>query len=567
MTTTSEHDIHRLLKRLYGAEKGAEAFAGVQKLIQQFDHGLAQQQRWFDQSDVVLITYGDTLQAEDQAPLKTLHAFANRYLRSSFSAVHLLPFFPFSSDDGFSVIDYLAVNPKLGDWDDVRNIGEDFDLMIDFVLNHVSAQSPWFENYLAGRPGYAELALEADPKADISMVTRPRTLPLLTSVTKASGERVHVWTTFSADQIDLNYKSIEVLLKMIEVLLFYVKQGARIIRLDAVAYLWKKLGTPCIHLPETHDMVHLLRTVLDQAAPGTWIVTETNVPHLENISYFGNGYNEAHMVYNFALPPLLLHAFLMGDGHYLTRWAKNLRPPSEATAFFNFTASHDGIGVRPLEGLVPDEGIARLAELALMKGGQVSCKQNSDGSKSPYELNVTYVDALGGTGRNQAALHPARFLASQAIALVLPGVPAVYVHSILGSHNWRAGARLTGRARTINRQPLNLAAIEAELKDASSFRARIFNAYRHMLQVRRAQPAFHPNAAMEVLSPDSRLFVVKRHSGDQELYALTNISDQTVELSLKSFPAHRPMRDILSNRDVPADLLTIQPYENLWLSA
>jgi len=120
----------------------------------------------------------------------------------------------------------------------------------------------------------------------------------------------------------------------------------RIARLDAVAFLWKELGTNCLHLPETHELVKLFRDVCEIVAPRAIILTETNVPHAENVSYFGQG-DEAHMVYQFSLPPLLLHAFITGNGQYLTHWASGLEPPPAGCTFFNFTASHDGVGVRP----------------------------------------------------------------------------------------------------------------------------------------------------------------------------------------------------------------------------
>jgi sucrose phosphorylase len=433
------------------------------------------------------------------------------------------------------------------------------------VANHVSAKSRWFQSYLNAENGFRELAIEVDPAADLSLVTRPRTLPLLTAYTKRSGRRVHVWTTFSADQIDLNYRSLDVLENMVRTLLFYVAGSARIVRLDAIAYLWKQVGTPCIHLPQTHDMVRLFRRVLDLTAPGVSIVTETNVPHAENISYFGNGADEAQMVYNFSLPPLLLYSLATGNARVFSDWARNLAAPSERTVFFNFTASHDGIGVRPLEGILPSSQIAWLANRVLLNGGQVSERRNPDGSSSPYELNITYLDALKDPGCPEDPLHIPRFLASQAVALAIAGVPGVYIHSILGSQNWTEGFRLTGRARTINRARLSAEAVKKELADRRSLRARIFYPYLKMIRIRSRQPAFHPAAGMRILKLDDRVFAVKRFCPKQTLFAVTNFSADPLTVTLPAGKESPHVCDLLSGERFGSGSIPLAAYQTAWL--
>ncbi len=555
--STGMDEIRSLVEEIYGPEDGRRAFGRIAEMIAREEPRTDGDGDRFDQSDVILITYGDTLSLPGKPPLQALHGFARRYLRPGFSGIHFLPFFPYSSDDGFAVIDFLKINPDLGTWEDVERFRTDFDPMFDYVLNHISARSPWFDHYLALAPGYEDLAIEVPPHTDLSKVTRPRTLPLLTPFQRKDGTRVWVWTTFSADQVDLNYRSVDVLCNMVAVLLMYVRKGARLIRMDAVAYLWKEIGTPCIHLPGTHAVLRLLRRILDQVDPAVMIITETNVPHEENIGYFGNGYDEAQLVYNFSLPPLLLHTLATKDASLLMQWAEGLITPSEQTTFFNFTASHDGIGVRPLEGLLPGPQIEALAGLAVRSGGRVSYKQNSDGSRSPYELNVTYLDAMDAD--------PAKFLASQAIALVLPGVPAVYIHSLLGSRNWHEGVALTGRARSINRARLSLDALVAELEDGDSFRASIFHPYLHLLKVRRAQPAFHPNAGFRIVQQDSRVFGIERRGRGQRILSLTNISPQAVDYPLHNESRNPRLRDLISGRFVDTQGLRLRPYECLWL--
>jgi sucrose phosphorylase len=435
--------------------------------------------------------------------------------------------------------------------------------MFDYVVNHFSAQSRWFEDYLADAEGFREFPIEVDPAADLSMVTRPRSLPLLTAYEKNDGRRVHLWTTFSADQIDFNFRSLDVLEKMIEVMLLYVKQGANILRLDAIAYLWKEIGTACIHLPQTHDMVKLFRAVLDIVAPDVMILTETNVPHPENISYFGNGRDEAQMVYNFTLPPLLLHAFVRQDATLLSRWAAGLRLESETTTFFNFTASHDGIGVRPLEGILPPRELDGLIDLVRANGGQVSTKRNPDGTDSPYELNITYLDAVSA---DPASRRVDKFLASQAVQYVLPGVPATYVHSLLGSLNWIEGVKQTGRARTINREKLAVETVIADLNDPESFRSRVFYPYRHLIKTRRRQPAFHPNADFEILSVHPGVFAIKRQAEDQTLVALTNLSDRRIRIMRSDIGLRPPLRELLSGQTVDGTSIELRPYGYVWLT-
>lgn len=559
-------DIKQLLKKTYGKEKANLALAKIKSIMEKFPASQKRKTEYFSQEDIILITYGDTLKKDGEMPLTTIHEFSYKFLKGTFSHIHFLPFFPFSSDDGFSVVDFLTVDRKLGSWIDIESAGADFKLMFDLVLNHISAKSKWFEFYLQEKKGFKELAIEVDPSIDLSAVTRPRSLPLLTKVKKQSGKTVHVWTTFSADQIDLNFKSIDVLEKMVEALLFYVHKGACIIRLDAIAYLWKEIGTNCIHLNQTHDMVKLFRLILDYVAPHVMILTETNVPHDENISYFGDGNNEAQMVYNFTLPPLLLYSFIKEDASVLSNWAKGLGYNSDSNTFFNFTASHDGIGVRPLEGILPAKEIELLVETVKNNGGRVSYKKNSDGSQSPYELNITYVDALLNTKIDHDRYHAQRFLASQAIQYVLPGVPATYIHSLLGSRNWEDGVRFTKMARTINREKLQKNAVISELADVKTFRSRIFHPYINLIKARKAQPAFHPNAGFEILSIDPKIFAIVRYGKNQTIYTLTNISSSQVSCTLKGGGVPLKMKDLLTGASLSVDSLRLNPYQFIWLA-
>jgi glucosylglycerate phosphorylase len=559
--------VKALLEKIYQDDRAKEAFELIRPELEKYLKKPEETpEQYFSEKDALLVTYGDSLQKQGQKPLETLQQFANDHLQELFSGIHILPFFPWSSDDGFSVKDYLAVDPALGEWNDIEALSQNFRIMFDLVLNHISAESDWFARYLAEEPEFADLAIEVDPATDLSSVTRPRSLPLLTPFKKKNGKEVHLWTTFSEDQIDLNYASPNVMARMLKVLLEYADRGAGLVRLDAVAYLWKKIGTSCIHLPETHEVVKLLRRVFNIANPEGILITETNVPHRENIRYFGDGHSEAQMVYNFTLPPLLLYCLLKGDSRELSNWAATLEAASKDNTFFNFTASHDGIGVRPLEGILPKEALNGIIKHVESNGGRVSTKRNPDGSDSPYELNISYVDALYRPDEaGEDPWHPNRFLASQAIQMVLPGVPGVYIHSLLGSHNWEEGVRQTGRARSINREKLDVEQVENELTREGSFRQMIFTGLRKLLTMRRKQPAFHPNAGFSILQPDSRVFAIRREAEEQQVVAVTNLTEASLQLNPASLGLSAESTDQLRGEKFGPHKIDLAPYETVWL--
>lgn len=528
--------LHEKLARLYGPEHAPQVLARILEIAAPAAPDLLPRTELpLSEKDVLLITYGDMVRREGEPPLQTLHGFLKARAADVINSVHILPFYPYSSDDGFSVIDYFAVDPALGTWDDIARLRSDFRLMFDAVFNHISARSTWFRAFLRCEAPYDQYFHVVDPTLDLSAVRRPRTHPLLTRFETACGEK-YVWTTFSEDQIDLNAANPDVLIELIRALVFYVQQGADLIRLDAIAYLWKTIGTSCIHLPETHLVVQLMRDVLDMIAPHVVIITETNVPHDENISYFGDGQNEAQMVYQFSLPPLLLHTFRTGDVTALARWARTIAPIGKGASWFNFTASHDGIGVTPLRGLVSDADVDALVQLAGDHGGFVNYKNNSDGTRSPYELNITYFDAI--THPEITAREPEtavrRFLLSQAIMLAFVGVPGVYFHSLFGSRNWRQGVQITGHNRTINRQKFEVDALSAELDSEGTIRARVFTAYRNLLRARIAEPAFHPLGAQRVLDAGDGVFALDRTSPDgaSRVVALFNVRGENADVHL-----------------------------------
>lgn len=526
---------------------------------------------WTEQ-DIILITYGDSIQQADEKPLQTLYEFLSLHLKDSINSVHILPYFPYSSDDGFSVIDYKAVSSLLGDWTDIEHLVNDFHLMTDLVINHVSRDNLWFIQYLSKQQPGCDYFIEMPQDTDTSQVVRPRSTPVLTPVHTLDGIR-HVWATFGEDQIDVNFANPDVLFEFIDILLFYVAKGSRFIRLDAIAFLWKKAATRCINLRETHEVVKLLRDIIDIVAPGTVLITETNVPNGENLSYFGNS-DEAHMVYQFTLPPLLLHALHHGNSHYLSQWAKDMpRPPKNCT-YLNFIASHDGIGLRPAEGILPEEEVQVLVDAMHEYKGYVSMRTDTFGKESPYEINIALFDALKGTHLGPDSYQVQRFIAAHTIMIALQGIPALYIHSLTASTNDYQGVEQTGRTRSINRRKWQYNELLDLLNNPTAAHAIVFHELKRQLQIRRKHSSFHPSALQETISLGDNLFAFWRISLDhqQRILCINNISPEIQQLTLPEHPIAEGSgvwRDLIERTALGKGTRTLKlyPYQCAWLEA
>ncbi len=554
--------IKSLINFVYG-ESFSEAHLKV--LLEKIDNAgsviTGKRKAGWDEKDIVLITYADQFSAPGEKALPVFTRFYNEWLSRSFSHVHLLPFYPWSSDDGFSVIDYHEVAPETGSWCDVAELKKSASLMFDFVCNHMSAKSKWFENYINQMPGYEDFFISVDPETDLSAVTRPRALPLLTPFTLHDGSVRHLWTTFSEDQIDLNFASPEVLIAMVDVLLHYLMEGARYIRLDAVGFMWKIPGTNCIHLEQTHRLIQLFRAITDRVAPGTVLITETNVPHKDNISYFGDGENEAQMVYQFSLPPLVLHAVHCQDVRALCQWASSLKLPSMKTTWFNFLASHDGIGLNPLRGILPESEILSLVEKLQQEGALVNWKNNPDGTRSPYEINVTYLDALSAK-ESEDNERIARFILAHAVLLSFPGVPAVYIQSILGSRNDYDGVERLGYNRAINRKKYRAGEIDAELADNKSLRHSIYHRLTQLIAIRRTEKAFHPDSQTIFETSGAHVFkIIRTADNGERITALFNFSNhqQNIHSDIETG------RELIAGEDIRSTTLSLNPWQVMWI--
>lgn len=563
-----KHTINQRLHRLYPPDTAERAVSSIIDLIFKNKQRIHSTPYQLSHKDVILITYGDQINKDHEASLSTLLGFMDKHLYGVVNSIHILPFYPASSDSGFSVVNYSAVAPHMGSWREIEMIAARYRLMVDGVINHISQFSDWFQAYLDGDQYFKDFFIEVDPSVDLSQVVRPRATPLLSEFIDKEGVKHYIWTTFSKDQVDLNYKNYRVLKNVLDALFYYIEKGATLIRLDAIAFIWKEIGTECVHLPQTHELIQLMREVLHEVAPEVIIITETNVPHHENISYFGSGEDEAQMVYNFALPPLLIYAILQGDTVVLTQWAQSLTLPSDKVCFFNFTASHDGVGLRPVKGILSDEEIAYIVNHVESHGGLVSYRAESDGTQSPYELNCSYIDTLTHPDEHDT-IRIKRMLLSQATVLAMPGVPGIYFHSLVGSRNYHDGVKHSGVNRAINREKFNIDWLENELSTQGSLPKSIFDSYKRLISIRNNEKAFNPFGEFRFISLDPRLFVIQRFCKEhkEQILAIHNFSNKTVtckpELDL-AMPLHDILSSYVSDNN---GIIQIEPYQILWLKS
>ena len=570
--------LKRHLETIYAGVEGVESedyeqlcdeLIGLMR-VQQANTEPARYINHWDETDCLVISYGDSILQQGEKPLHTLKQFLDRYADGYINGVHILPFYPFTSDDGFSVLDYSSVNESLGDWNDIQSIAADYSLMSDLVINHCSARSPWFDNFIKDRDPGRNFFVTASPDDDLSAVVRPRTNPLLREVETVNGTQ-YVWCTFSHDQVDLNFRNPEVLKQFVSIIRQYLDSGVRLFRLDAVAFLWKQPGTNCLNLEQTHEIVRLLRTLIEHAQDDAIIVTETNIPNRENLAYFGNA-NEAHWVYNFSLPPLLVNSLITGDCHYLKQWMMSMPPARNGTAYFNFIASHDGIGLRPAEGLLTESEINTLVETMQTFGGRISWRTGDQAQRKPYEINIALFDALQGTTHGPDHWGLQRFLCAHAIMLALEGVPGIYIHSLVGTRNDYQRVENAGHNRAINRHQWQYSELQDRLADANSSEHLVFNGISELLKIRRQQSAFHPNATQFTLHLGSGLFGFWRQSIErqQSIFCISNITDQVQTLNLSDINLidNENWVDLISQ--LPCDgimqSIAMQPYQTLWIT-
>jgi len=554
----SDSKFEKRLSRLYGEQKAHKTSEKIEKMLLRKKETASPY--IFTEKDSILIVYADQLSDGKTPTLKLLKQCLDKYGHGLTNTVHLLPFYPSSSDDGFSVIDYKKIDHLCGSWKDIKSLQGKFRLMFDSVINHISVNSRWFKNFLEGKKTSGDFFIEKSDGFDSSKVFRPRALPLFSKFNTRSGDK-EIWTTFSADQADLNYASAELLVEIIKVLLFYADKGASLLRLDAIAFIWKKSGTSCVHLRETHSLIKLFKEILREYAPDMKLVSETNVPYKENISYFGNGRDEADMIYNFSLPPLLAHALITQNTAKLQKWAETLIKPPEKSTYFNFTASHDGIGLVPAKDFLNEKDIELLCKNSISKGGFVSMKSVPGHDATPYELNINYFDLLRDADDSEKEALD-KFIISQCVMLTMPGIPGIYFHSFFGSHNYQEGVRLSGINRRINREKFNFDSFMNELGNDNSERKKVYTRFKHLLQIRKRLPQLNPYADFSFPFVSDKIFAILRNSpkDGKKLLALFNFSKKMVKES--AFSLRGQHIDLISGKKYEGRL---NAWQSVWL--
>lgn len=575
---------HRILNHLtvvYGVDIAKRVYPEIERIIKvhhayrsdlsEFEEA---KRKNFSEKDAILITYGDMISGGGKTPLQNLKKFARKYLKDCFNTIHILPFFPYSSDRGFSVTDFTAVDPRSGSWNDIVDLKDEFNLMFDAVFNHISSKSCWFINFLNGEPDYKDFFITISTDKIISedhlrLIVRPRTTPLFSEYLTIDGPKL-VWTTFSRDQIDLNFRNPKVLIKLIDILLFYVRMGATFIRLDAVTYLWEELGTECAHLKETHGLIKLLRDILDVTAPDVTLITETNVPHLKNIEYFGNGTDEAQMVYNFALPPLVLYTFMREDATILSEWGKTIDYISPCATYFNFLDSHDGIGVLPVKEILDESEINFMTLKVIENGGFVSYRTDNSGIDVPYELNITWYSALNRENEN-ISKGCDRYIASRAIALSFMGVPGIYIHGLLGSKNDSEGVLRDKHTRSINRKTFDIREIEEILNNSNALETNLLRRISELLKIRNSEICFSPDSPQKIFSVHKHLFVNLRYSlkTQEAILVIINVSSKDTPVNLDNeilSYISQDSKNLLNQKtyNLKHEFI-LSPYEIVWL--
>ena len=525
----------------------------------------------WDSSSVVLITYPDAIYRKDESTLKTLAEFIKNRLGGLSSVIHVLPFLPSTSDGGFSVSNHEKIEENFGDWNDLKNLAITHKVMADLVLNHVSASHPWVHQFLkTEEPGSSYIV--APSQIDIwEEVIRPRNSSLFTNVKTDKGFK-NVWTTFGPDQIDVDWRNPYIFLEFLKLLVRYINNGSEWIRLDAIAFIWKEPHTTCLHLDPVHLIVKLLNKCLKIIKPSAVLITETNVPEDENLSYLTDG-DEANLAYNFTLPPLLLEAIYTGQTDLLNNWLSNWNELPTCTSLLNFTSSHDGIGLRALEGIMENNRVHNLLVESEKRGGLVSHRRMSNGKDQPYELNISWWSAMSHIGSDITLLQFERFLLSQVFTLSLKGVPAFYLPSILASPNDLDTFRKTGQRRDLNREKFEANKLIDLLKNFDSPASKNISYLSHIVKVRSRLRAFHPEACMKCISTDiDNCIIFQRGSGEDRVYVICNMSEKCLnikllnELDLLELDSTKCLIDNITGSILNVDKFQLNPYQVVWVS-
>ena len=572
LSQVDQRKIKLKLKSIYGYHLSGSEISDcceeITKVINKFNKNKNRKKKIISEKTSIVICYGDSVFSSSQKHLlKNFQSFFQKKLSKYFNTVHFLPFYPSSSDSGFAVKDHYKIDSRLGNWSDITKFSKKNDVMADVVINHSSARGLWFKNFLKEKKPGKDYFLIVDSNFNVSKVVRPRDHQLLKKIDIFKKPK-YLWRTFSPDQLDMNFKNPAVLLRFIKIMINLINHGVTIFRLDAIAYLWKESGTKCINLRETHEIIKLLRIVCGFLNVESIIVTETNLPEKENISYFGNA-DEANWIYNFSLPPLLIYSFLFENSSYLNRWNKKLPQTKKGNSYLNFIASHDGIGMRPVEGIINKGNKDRFFKRLKKNGSKFSYRKVQGKAKRIYEANITIFDALKKSDYDpKGKFYLERFISAHSIMISFEGVPAIYFNSLFGTSNDEAKYIITGNNRDLNRYRWNHKNITEKLKNTKSKQSIFYKNITHLLEIRRKQKAFHPNALRSSINMGTKIFCFKRQSVDkkQTIICITNLSSkaQTTKINYKFLKWKNLLN--YSNNQILNNMIRLEPFQTIWLS-
>ena len=537
------------------------------QIIKKFNQKNLKKKITISEKTSLVISYGDNVYSNNTNSIKVFQNFFKKNLDKYFNSIHFLPFYPSSSDSGFAVKDHYKIEKRIGSWSDIKRISKSNHVMADIVINHSSARGLWFKNFLKKKRPGKDYFLTVNSEFNTSKVVRPRDHKLLKKI-DIFKKPDYLWRTFSADQIDLNFKNPSVLLRFIKIVIHLVNNGVTIFRLDAIAYLWKQNGTNCINLKQTHEIVKLLRLITSLLNVKTIIISETNLPEKENLSYFGKN-DEANWIYNFSLPPLLIHAFLFENSSYLNKWSKNLPNTKVSNSYLNFIASHDGIGMRPTEGILNKKSLNNFLKRLKKNGSKFSYRKVQNKSRKVYEANITVFDALKKSDTDpDGRFNLERYVAAHAIMISFEGIPAIYFNSLFGKSNDEAKYVITGNNRDVNRYKWNYKNISKKLGDKTSKQSIFFQNLGKLLSIKRKQKAFHPNAKRLNINLGPKIFCFKRLSLDrkQSIICITNLSSTNQNAKLDRSLIN--YKDLMSPKTklVEKNILALKPFQTVWLA-
>ena len=535
-------------------------------IIKNFNEKKPKKKRNISEKTSLIICYGDSVYSNKKKSFNVFHTFFKKRLQKYFNTIHFLPFYPSSSDSGFAVKDHYKIENKLGNWSDIKKISKSNDIMADVVINHASARGLWFRNFLKNKKPGKDYFLTIDPKFNTSKVIRPRDHKLLKKI-NIFNKKEYLWRTFSADQLDLNFKNPSVLLRFIKIMVNLINHGVTVFRLDAIAYLWKESGTKCINLKQTHLIIKLLRIICNNLNIETSIVTETNLPEKENLSYFGKD-DEANWIYNFSLPPLLIHALLFENSSYLNQWSKKLPVTKNGKSYLNFISSHDGIGIRPTEGIFNKKILDNFLKRLKKNGSKFSYRKVKNKSKKVYEANITVFDALKKSDYDsKGKFFLERYVSAHSIMISFEGIPGLYLNSLFGKSNDEAKYIITGNNRDINRYKWNYKNISKKLDNKNSKQSIFYQKISNLLSVKRKHIAFHPNAARYSMNFGSKIFSFRRVSINkkQTILCISSLSSKIQKVRLNKI--YYNWKNLIGPKiEIKNDLLIMKPFETIWLS-